>query len=223
MRNHQFVDKSYYHIYNRGVDKRDVFSDEKDIKRFLLCMNLFNFKTPVGSVQLMSRENSSVDVKRLQKVFGSEKLVSIVSYCLNPNHFHFILKQEAEGGISEFMKRLQGGYTKYFNEKHARSGSLFQGTFKSVHIDRDEYFKLILAYVTWNYKVHSIPKNKERLIRSSELEYQTKKFFIIEKTEAELVLDIFNGFKNFSKISNEVVDIIKQNRIESKNFDFNEN
>ena len=124
MRKHPFISGSYFHVYNRGVDKRDIFMDEKDVERFLLCMKLFSYKDPVGSLELALREQKSfVDVRHLQISENKKRFVSIVEYCLNPNHFHFILKQEIDGGISEFMKRLQGGYTRYFNDKNRRSGA----------------------------------------------------------------------------------------------------
>ena len=182
MRKHKFIIGSYYHIYNRGVDKRDIFSDEKDVNRFLLCMKLFSYENPVGSVQLAIRDNDSVDVQHLQK---SKKLISVVEYCLNPNHFHLILKEEFEGGISEFMKRLLGGYTKYFNDKESRSGSLFEGRFKSSYAEREKYFEDLFAYVMWNYKVHDIPKSKLHLIRTSEQEYKNSKFYLVDKKEGE--------------------------------------
>ena len=73
-----------------------------------------------------------------RRTSGSEKLVNITCYCLNPNHYHFILEQLVEGGISEFMKRLGGGYSNHYNKKYKRSGALFQGKFKSVYIESNK-------------------------------------------------------------------------------------
>jgi putative transposase len=86
-------------------------------------------------------------------------LVEIICYCLNPNHYHFVLKQIIEGGISEFMKRISGGYTNYFNTKYQRSGSLFQGPFKAIHIDSNEYLLWLSAYVNANAQIHNITEN----------------------------------------------------------------
>jgi len=213
MRKQSFITDSYFHIYNRGVDKRDIFSNEKDVERFLMCMKLFAFKNPVGSLQLALRDQHSfVDVRRLQISSGEERLVSIVEYCLNPNHFHFILKQEIDGGISEFMKRLQGGYTRYFNDKNNRSGALFQGKFKSSYAEKENYFEMIFAYVMWNYKVHDIPKNKLKLVRSSEEEYREGDFYIINPKEGKKFLEIFHGYQNFLVHSKEIINIVRETR-----------
>lgn len=213
MRKHPFVNGSYYHIYNRGVDKRDIFSDEKDIERFLLCMKLFSYKDPVGSLELALREQEQfVDVRQLQIPKDNKRLVSFVEYCLNPNHFHFILKQEIEGGISEFMKRLQGGYTRYFNDKNKRTGALLQGKFKSSYAEREKYFGMLFAYVMWNYKVHDIPKNRLTLMRSSEEEYENTNFYLVDPREGNKFLKMFGGYKRFLQHGKEIVNIVRENR-----------
>jgi REP element-mobilizing transposase RayT len=150
MRKDAFAENEYYHIYNRGIEKRNVFLCDGDYSRFLESVKEFNNVKPVYSLyfhrQLKKKE--IVDVGRLQK------LVEIVCYCLNPNHFHFILKQKAKNGISEFMKRLGGGYTKYFNHRYKRSGVLFQGKFKSVRIKSTAHLFYLSAYVNRNYFIH---------------------------------------------------------------------
>ena len=82
------------------------------------------------------------------------ELVEIICYCLNPNHYHFILKQKSEKGIERFMHKIGMGYTNYFNKKYKRSGSLFQGPFKSIHIDSNEYLLHLSAYVNKNNFIH---------------------------------------------------------------------
>lgn len=101
------------------------------------------------------------------------ELVQIVAYCLNPNHFHMILKQVSDNGISEFMKRLGGGYTWHFNKKHNRSGALFQGRFKSIHIDTNEYLLHLSAYVNKNDFIHGYGKIEWKY--SSYLDYIGKR------------------------------------------------
>ncbi|MEI7709105.1 MAG: transposase [bacterium] len=132
-----------YHIFNRGVDKRKIFSDQKDLDRFFESILEFNNIEPIGSLF----------EKSFQKDKIKKPLVEFVAYNILPNHFHFVLKQVSENGISEFMKRLLGGYTWYFNHRQKRSGSLFQGTFKSKHIDSNEYLLHVSVYVNLNDKI----------------------------------------------------------------------
>ena len=139
----------FYHIYNRGTDKRIVFNNDYDFKRFLQSMKEFNSLEPIGSIY-----ENSFDKPRLGR--QTSKLVNIICYCLNPNHYHMILEPKTDGGLSEFMKRLNGGYTKYFNNKYKRSGVLFQGKFKSSHIDSNEYLLHASVYVNLNNRAHRL-------------------------------------------------------------------
>jgi REP element-mobilizing transposase RayT len=168
----EFANDEYYHIYNRGIDKRDIFVDDLDYKRFLLSMNLLNdvenglmhiwkdakrmekdLKTNlVVTDKNQSRVDPRLDLR--ERLNNRNKLIEIVCYCLNPNHYHFILKQKEEKGVQKFMQKLGIGYTMYFNKKQKRSGSLFQGKFKSIHIDSNEYLLYLSAYVNQNHFIH---------------------------------------------------------------------
>lgn len=207
MRKEPLVTGLYYHIYNRGVDKRDIFMNKADLNRFALSVKEFNTIKPVGSIKdLYFKKQDDSDVGR------PNRLVSIVCYCFNPNHFHFILKQEVDGGISEFFKRLLGGYTKYFNLIHQRNGALFQGRFKSRLIDDEAYFLKIRPYVHFNYLLHDIPKEKQHLILSSEKEYENNNFKLICKEEASLLLNFYGSNEAFKKECLEVVSMIREER-----------
>ncbi|MFA7209806.1 MAG: transposase [Parcubacteria group bacterium] len=162
MRKTEFANGEYYHIYNRGVDKREVFLGEEDYLRFLTSMREFNRVDPIGSLyeKYLDEEKRGLSPHKGDLVpFATVPLVEIVCYCLNPNHYHLILKQLSEGGISKFMLKLSSGYSSYFNKKNKRSGSLFQGPFKSVHIDSNEYLLYLSAYVNKNNFIHGYNKN----------------------------------------------------------------
>ncbi len=205
MRKQSIVTGEYYHIYNRGVDKRDIFSDEKDLHRFI--ESVLEFNRIDGIESLANLRKTEIEAKPL-----SEPLVAIIAYCFNPNHFHFILKQLVDGGISDFMKKLQGGYTYYFNIKHSRTGSLLQGPFKSHLINKENYFNKIIGYVNKNYQVHHIPKNKINLVFASDYEYENNNFKIVTKEEGKRILETFDGSKNFKKHCDEIVSIIREER-----------
>ena len=152
-----------YHVYNRGVDKREIFLDKSDYLRFYISLDFFNSIKPVINFE-------SAKVRKDKNDIG-DKLVEVIAYSLLPNHFHLLLKQNVDGGISEFMKRVTGGYTSYFNSKLERSGSLLQGTFKKVPIQSQEQLQYLMAYVNENHFVHGIEINRE-ICHSSSLHYQ---------------------------------------------------
>ena len=110
------------------------------------------------------------------------------------------------------MQKLQAGYTSYFNVKNSRTGSLFQGTFKSHLVDNENYFNKIVGYTNKNYQIHNIPKNKMNLVFASDYEYENNNFKIVSKEEGKRILDIFDGSKNFKKHCDEIVSIIREER-----------
>ncbi len=198
MRKSKFVNGEFYHIYNRGTDKRVIFSDQYDFERFLRAMNEFNSIKPVGSLY----ENSFRDRLRSRE----PKLVNIVAYCLNPNHFHIILEQMKNGGISNFIQKLGGGYANYFNAKYKRSGTLFQGRFKSKHVDSNEYLLHLSVYVNLNNKVHKI---KNQNFRSSWDEYMRDNKTSLCGTK--IILDQFKNSKEYRIFSeSSLVDILQR-------------
>jgi len=212
MRKQPIVTGEYYHIYNRGVDKRDIFNDPKDLDRFIECISEFNQIETIGSIRNIRK--NKVD-QTAPKALSGKPLVLLIACCLNPNHFHFILKQSIDGGIAKFMQKLQAGYTSFFNIKNSRSGSLFQGTFKSQLISNENYFNKIIGYVNKNYQIHKIPKNKLDLVFASDCEYENNNFKIVSKEEGERILESFDGSKNFRKHCEEIVEIIREERREA--------
>lgn len=144
-RNLKFSIGEYYHVYNRGVEKRIIFNNEFDYQRFLLLIILINDDKPV-EVQQLVRDYTIPEIINQRR----NPIVSVVSFCLMPNHYHLILKEISESGISKFMHKLGTGYTLYFNAKNNRSGSLFQGTFKAKFIEDDRYLKYLFEYIHLN-------------------------------------------------------------------------
>ncbi|OGI67653.1 hypothetical protein A3A05_00680 [Candidatus Nomurabacteria bacterium RIFCSPLOWO2_01_FULL_41_12] len=200
----------YYHIYNRGVDKRDIFNNLKDLERFKESIKQFNQVEGIGSLEMYRK---SISVRALSSHSRRSKpLVAIVAFCINPNHFHFILKQLVDGGIAKFMQKILGGYTYYFNQKHQRSGSLFQGTYKYKSIKDDNYFRKIFGYVNQNYLIHDIPKHKLSFIFASDTEYQSGLFNFVSRVEGQEMLEIFGDKNNFKKHCQEIISIIRNER-----------
>lgn len=211
MRKIEFINNEYYHIFNRGVEKRDIFMDKEDLNRFFQSMSEFNTINPIGSIY--------ESIFRKKHGFGSlasksEKLVDFICYCLCPNHYHFVLQQLTDRGIEKFMHRLGSGYTNYFNNKYKRSGSLFQGTFKANHIDSNEYLLHISAYINLNNKVHQFTSE---FFKSSWEEYflpaNVKKF-----CNPDIVLKQFVDSSKYKSFAEDSI-LISRNKKEYENLE----
>ncbi len=192
IRKENLVQGEYYHIYNRGVDKRDIFSNEKDLQRFFKSMIEFNVKDPIGSIYLNTFHKD-------EELRGkASQLVDFVAFCLNPNHYHFILTPLVEKGIEKFMQRLGTGYSLYFNQKEKRTGSLFQGKFKSKHVKSNEYLLQLSSYVNLN-NCDENGKIKNLLSMSSWKEYINESNFNF--CNKEIILGQFESKEKYKKLA----------------------
>lgn len=202
MRKIQFSEGEHYHVFNRGVDKRLIFMDQEDVERFKKSLELFNSIEPIGSIyeQQFRRETLA------------KPLVRFIAYNILANHFHLILKQITEKGISKYMTRLQAGYTYYFNNKYKRSGALFQGTFKANHIDSNEYLLYVSAYVNGNHQLgKKLGGNTSKLILAHSLnEYlYEEKGICVGKS---VVLEQFDSKKAYKKFMERVLEEVRDNK-----------
>lgn len=145
MANPFFSSGYFYHVFNRGVEKRSIFLDRKDYLRFLETLDFYRLSpTPVKLSDF--RRNKG----KYNKSIDQNELVKILCYCLMPNHYHLLVQQLNENGISTFLRKLSDSYTKYFNTKYERIGPLFQGTFKAKIIESDEYLLYVSKYIHKN-------------------------------------------------------------------------
>lgn len=156
-----FIIGEYYHVYNRGVDKRIVFNNDYDYERFKLLLYVANSDKSIQPAQLMRDGKEFYDLWKMDR---GEPLVSIGAWCLMPNHFHLLVREIKEGGISEFMQKLGTAYTMFFNSINKRTGSLFQGTYKAQLITGDQYLKYLYSYIHMNPLKLKDLKWKERVI-----------------------------------------------------------
>lgn len=148
----QYVDNSYYHIYNRGVEKRVIFLDDQDyavflnyLKDYLSPKNDLELRKKISDPQTPSREKGKlIKSLRMNNFHGQ---ITLLSYCLMPNHFHFFIKQKEASSIDRFMQSLGTRYTMYFNRKYKRVGSLFQAVYKAVLIDKEAQFVYLSKYI----------------------------------------------------------------------------
>jgi putative transposase len=165
MRPVPFTSGEFYHLYNRGVDKRRIFMSPAEYRRFIAYLFLLNDTERRRIDHLFDPSSNLATIWKAKpsgSFSGGDALVAIGAYCLMPNHFHLYVTPVADDGISKFMQRLQTAYTMYFNEKYERSGALFQGTFKAEHVDNDIYAKYLFSYIHLNPAKLKDPEWKER-------------------------------------------------------------
>ena len=160
-----FAVGEYYHLYSRGVEKRDIFLDAHDRERFMRLLYIANGKN--------SFEYRNIQNKSLGEIDRGEALTAIGAYVLMPNHFHLLVRESREGGMTKYLRGLLTGYSSYFNKRHNRVGSLFQSRFKAEHVNRDEYLRYLFAYIHLNPVKLIEPEWKEVGIQNSE---QAEKF-----------------------------------------------
>lgn len=154
-RTFSFAIGEFYHIYNRGTEKRNIFMSRSDRNRFLALLYFANQSDP-ADLKLQGSTLLEIIERRT-----SAPLVEIAAYCLMPNHFHLLIREFEDGGISKFMQKLTTGYTMYFNKKNERNGSLFQGRFKATHVSDDRYLRYLISYIHLNPVKLIEPKWKE--------------------------------------------------------------
>lgn len=147
----QYLENGIYHIYNRGVEKRNIFMDNQDYKTFLYFLKIYLQKPSDNS------DDDSFRIKSSNKKNFSDK-IELLCYCLMPNHFHLLIKQKEEKDITDFMRCLLTNYSMYFNRKHKRIGSLFQGRYKAVLVQDDNYLLHLTRYIHLN-PIKKITKN----------------------------------------------------------------
>ena len=139
-----------YHVYNRGAHKQNVFISDADYQRFLILLFVMNDPSPLEMRRLLEKYGGRSSAIIFEEEKPSKSLVDIMAYSLMPNHFHIVVRQKAEQGITRFFKKVLTGYSMYFNTKYEHSGVLFQGRFKSKHVNNEPYFRYIFSYVHLN-------------------------------------------------------------------------
>ena len=138
----------YYHIYNRGVEKRVIFLDEQDYKVFLGYIKLYLTLPNLQGQALQDDKGKTIPPSKAPKNFVDE--IELIAYCLMPNHFHLFIKQNTDRGMAKFMQSLIQRYVMYFNKRYARVGTLFQGRYKTVLVNNENQFTYITKYIHRN-------------------------------------------------------------------------
>lgn len=185
-----FTNDAFYHLFNRGVEKRQIFSNSYDYSRFLDILYYYQFEGPKPRFSTYKRFR--------QKDFDSKpKIIEIICYCLMPNHFHLLVRQLRERGVEEFMRKVLNSYTKYFNTRYRRIGPLLQGTFKAVFVENDEQLLHLSRYIHLNPFVSGLVDELSSYQYSSFRAYikKSKDKLCLEQT----ILDFFKDSDSYAK------------------------
>ena len=156
-----FANGEYYHVFNRGVEKRLTFITKYEFLRAVDSMSFYRFANLSIRYSKYLALNKDKKAEFLKGLDGGDLQVEVVAYCLMGNHFHLLLKQLKDNGIVKFMAKFTNSYTKYFNTKHERVGPLFQGVFKAVHVGYDEQLLHLTRYIHLNPVLGFIVKAEE--------------------------------------------------------------
>lgn len=205
-RAHPLAVDEIYHVYNRGNSKQVIFHDEDDYVYFQHLLYLMNTVTRMRSERI---------VDDIYETDRDEPLVAIGAYCLMPNHFHLLLLQKADEGVSKFMQKLATAYVMYYNKKYDHSGSLFEGKFKTRHANEDEYLKYLFAYfhmnplkignTDWKKMLKSGKKAGEEILRAHP--YSSFGYYAGDDVPENAIIDT-DGFPKYYEHSSAFIDHI---------------
>lgn len=202
-----------YHIVVRAVGDAKIFVDENDYYRGIFSVYEFN---SANSVEIWRRRRDRLTEKKIEKIVGSprphnlmdsrERLVEVLAFAFMPNHIHLLVRQLKDGGVSQFMQKVGGGYANYFNKKYSRKGHLFN-QFRAIHITTDEQLRNVFMYIHANpisliepgWKEKGI-KNPDKVIKFLKEKYRWSSFFdyigknnFSSVTSREFLLEIMGG------------------------------
>lgn len=148
----RYLSEGYYHLYNRGVEKRDIFLDDQDyttflsfVSEYLTPKNIEGLTKTLQDTSLYPHEKIAIRNTLKRNNFATN--LDLLSYCLMPNHFHFLLKQRLPHTIDAFMNSLGTRYTMYFNRKYKRVGPLYQGVYKAAPLTSTKQILFLSRYI----------------------------------------------------------------------------
>lgn len=196
-----FAPGEWYHCYSRGIDKRIVFQDKLDYQRFVVLLYLAN-----ASKILHRSDLGHLNHHELLMIPRGEPLISIGAYTLMPNHFHILLYQKNDGGISAFMQKLGTAYTMYFNIKYERSGGLFTRPFRARHVSDDRYFQHVVDYIHLNHlELFEHGREENQNMSRRHLDMLVRRIDKFERYPFSSFLD-FNDFNKTSRPEKVILD-----------------
>lgn len=193
MRKIKISPQEHYHVYNRGVNKQAIFHDSRDYYRFLFLILYFQSPVVFQNIGRILDDFVRHRVLNIAEEIVKKRRVELVAFCIMPNHFHLIIKELEEGGITAYMQRVLNSYSKYYNKKYDKSGHIFQGPYHYVPIQDDRQMKYLSTYI------HRNPREMGRWLRKEE-DYRWSSYqdFVLNNRWGSLIVPdaILGGFKD---------------------------
>lgn len=151
-----FTNGYWYHVFNRGIEGRPIFLSDRDYKRFISILSYYQYENVPMRYSFFIQLSFEKQKRALIALKEHDKQVTVASYCLMPNHFHLLIRQNSDDAIRSFMRDVENSFSKYFNTKNTRIGPLFQGVFKAVFVETDEQLLHVSRYIHINPYVSSL-------------------------------------------------------------------
>lgn len=152
-----------YHVFNRGINRQPTFTNIKEYQRMLRTVMFYKFMRPPIKLSKFLKLEAERQEEILKILHNRDVLNDIFAYCLMPNHFHLLLKQKKDNGIAVFLSNMQNSYTRYFNTRNERDGSLFLDQFKAIRIETDDQLLHVSRYIHLNPYTGFIIKSLRQL------------------------------------------------------------
>lgn len=193
------INGQIYHVFNRGIDRRPTFTTKREFQRAVQTLSFYKFYKQPLSLSKFLRLDHKKQNKVLDLLLQNKNLIEIFCYCLMPNHFHFLLRQERDQGIAKFLSNLQNSYTRYFNIIHERDGSLFLDQFKAVRIETEEQLIHVSRYIHLNPHTGYVVKTLEELENypwSSFPDYLQENNKVVN---IDFILNLFGSIKEYKQ------------------------
>lgn len=197
-RNVVFATGDFYHVLTRGNTRQPIFLQPRDYDRFTKTISYYHFSGPKPKFSRFNAGNLLGYKPDLDS-----KFVDIVSYCLMPNHVHLLLRQKQDSGISTFIRQSLNSYAKYFNEKHKRSGSPFEGRFKTVRVESDEQLLHVSRYIHLNPVVSGLVRGLADHRWSSYHEFVQER---VGFCDTEAILGFFDSVARYREFLEDQID-----------------
>lgn len=194
-----YIENGYYHVYNRGVEKRAIYSDDQDYRVFLSFLKNY-LSTYTGEQKHPIIDATGSGPVRIRPLLNFSENIDLIAYCLMPNHFHLLIKQTNRDSMTRFVQALCTSYSMYFNKKYNRVGPLFQGVYKAILVTEDPYLLHLSRYIHLNPREHLTGSDPVSLVSSIEnYPYSSYLYYLGDKNASwikpEIILSFFNTQK----------------------------